>query len=126
MAPANLCRGLRETRLWFSNSSNVDRTVRALDALTAEFTQPNHGDTVVAIELLNEPFPYTDEELETLRRFYQTAYYTVRRNSPMTVALDDGFRGLGTWFSFMNEPQFSNVAMDTHVYAMYVRSSGRS
>lgn len=73
---------------------------------------------MVAIELLNEPFPYTDEELETLRRFYQAAYHTVRRNTPMTVALDDGFRGLGTWFSFMNEPQFSNVAMDTHVYAM--------
>lgn len=105
--------GLRGTRQWFANSTNTQRTIQALQTLTSEFAQATYNKTVIAIELINEPFPYTTDEANTLRGFYQSAYSAVRESSSLVVALDDGFLGLQTWQGFMEEPDYGNVAMDT-------------
>lgn len=74
---------------------------------------------MIAIELLNEPFPGNEEEGNFLRSFYHSAYRAVRQVSPMVVAIDEAFQGLQTWQGFMSEPEYHDVAMDTHVYAMF-------
>lgn len=85
--------------------------------MTEEFTQTSYANTVVTIELVNEPFPYTDAELSYLENFYLSAYAAVRvAQSPqaqVVVALDEAFRGLPTWYYFMNEPGYHDVAVDT-------------
>lgn len=110
------CRGLRSTREWFYNRTNVDRTLAALQVLTAEFTQPSYGDSVIAIEVLNEPFPQADWEMDFLKTFYLAAYDTVRaaaKHPNVVVAIDTAFNGLTTWDGFMTEPGWSGVALDT-------------
>ena len=108
--------GLRDTRQWFANQTNLQRSLKALQILTDEFTQSSYGNTVIAIELVNEPFPYNDAEFAFLQSYYTQGYYTVasaNHQQQMVVALDDGFRGLQVWLGFMTEPQFHDVALDT-------------
>lgn len=108
--------GLRGTRQWFSNSTNIARTVDALQNLTAEFTQVEYNETVLTIELINEPFPYTAGELSVLQSFYESAYSTVRGVSEqpiIVVAIDEAFQGLAAWENFMLAPDYDNVAVDT-------------
>ncbi|ORX34435.1 putative glucan 1,3-beta-glucosidase [Kockovaella imperatae] len=108
--------GLRGTRQWFSNYTNLQRSLNALQILTEEFTQSSYGNTVQTIELVNEPFPYTDDELNFLKNYYIQGYNTVRganQQQQIVVALDDGFRGLQSWSGFMTETQYHDVALDT-------------
>jgi glucan 1,3-beta-glucosidase len=84
--------------------------------LTAEFTQASYGDSVIAIEVLNEPFPQADWEMDFLKTFYTAAYDTVRaaaKHPNVVVAIDTAFNGLTTWDGFMTEPGWSGVALDT-------------
>ncbi|ORY27801.1 putative glucan 1,3-beta-glucosidase [Naematelia encephala] len=114
--------GLRGTREWFVNTSNVARTTSALQVLTAEFTRPQYNGTVLTVELINEPFPYTPDELDFLKSYYQKAYSTVNaasEQSTIVVAIDQAFQGLSIWQDFMTEPSFHNVAQDTHIYSMF-------
>ena len=94
----------------------MDRTIDALAVLTEEFTQSRYADTIVAVELLNEPFPQADWEKDYLRKFYQDAYVAVRKASSdgkIAVAIDEAFMGLSAWDNFMTEPNWNNVALDT-------------
>ncbi|WVQ74069.1 hypothetical protein IAR50_003652 [Cryptococcus sp. DSM 104548] len=119
--------GIRGTHEWFSNTTNLSRTYSALSVLTSEFTQSFYNSTVVAIELINEPFPYNAAELDILKGFYQGAYGTVRgadqkaggSGTDVVVAIDEGFQGLTTWETFMQEPDYERVAMDTHIYMIF-------
>jgi glucan 1,3-beta-glucosidase len=74
---------------------------------------------VIAIELLNEPFPQAPSEVDFLKKFYTSAYDTVRRAAKhpnVVVALDSAFQDLHVWDGFMTEPGWSNVALDTVSY----------
>jgi aryl-phospho-beta-D-glucosidase BglC (GH1 family) len=120
-------RGLRSTREWFRNSTNLDRTISALSTLSSDFTDASYNRTVIAIELINEPFPQSPDEVGVLRDFYQRAYGAVRgasKDTDMVVALDAAFQGLGVWEGFMTPPDFYEVAMDT-VYPTSERARDR-
>lgn len=94
----------------------MDRTLAALQVLTAEFTDPSYGDTVIAIEVLNEPFPQAASEVDFLKRFYNAAYDTVRqaaKHPDVVVAIDSAYQGMDAWDGFMTEPEWSKVALDT-------------
>ncbi|AAW43031.2 glucan 1,3-beta-glucosidase, putative [Cryptococcus deneoformans JEC21] len=113
--------GIRGVREWFTNDTNISRTLSTLQVLTAEFSQSFYNNTVIAIELVNEPFPYSTSELNILKSYYQAGYRTVRSNdgaSKVVVAIDEGFQGLQTWEAFMQESSYNNVAMDTHIYTI--------
>jgi len=109
-------RGLRGNREWFRNQTNVERTIAALATLSSDFTDASYNRTVIAIELINEPFPQNADEIGFLKDFYQRAYTAVRqasKDTDMVVALDSAFQGLGVWEGFMLPPDFYEVAMDT-------------
>ena len=115
-AIALIIRGLRSTREWFRNNTNLDRTISALSTLSSDFTDASYNRTVIAIELINEPFPQSPDEVGFLRNFYQRAYGAVRgasKDTDMVVTLDAAFQGLGVWEGFMLPPDFYEVAMDT-------------
>jgi hypothetical protein len=62
---------------------------------------------------MNEPFPYSDAELETLRGYYRDGYETVRRvDGNVLVVLSDAFRNVASWGSFMPSDRYDAVAMD--------------
>ncbi|ADV24619.1 glucan 1,3-beta-glucosidase, putative [Cryptococcus gattii WM276] len=114
--------GIRGVREWFTNDTNISRTLSAIQVLTAEFSQSFYNNTVIAIELINEPFPYTNAELDILKSYYEAGYGTVRSNdraSKLVVAIDEGFQGLQTWEAFMQGSNYSNIAMNTRIYTMF-------
>jgi aryl-phospho-beta-D-glucosidase BglC (GH1 family) len=112
-----MVRGLRSNnREWFRNQTNVERTISALSTLSSDFTAASYKRTVIAIELINEPFPQNPDEVGFVRDFYQRAYTAVRqasKDTDMVVALDSAFQGLKVWEGFMLPPDFYEVAMDT-------------
>lgn len=111
-----LSSGIRGVREWFTNDTNISRTLSAIQVLTAEFSQSFYNNTVIAIELINEPFPYTNAELDILKSYYEAGYGAVRSidgASKVVVAIDEGFQGLQTWEAFMQGSNYSNIAMNT-------------
>lgn len=108
--------GIRGVREWFTNDTNIRRTLSTIQVLTAEFSRSFYNNTVIAIELINEPFPYIAAELDILKNYYEAGYETVRSNdgaSKVVVAIDEGFQGLQTWEAFMQGSNCSNIAMNT-------------
>nr|XP_018265588.1 glucan 1,3-beta-glucosidase [Kwoniella dejecticola CBS 10117]OBR87746.1 glucan 1,3-beta-glucosidase [Kwoniella dejecticola CBS 10117] len=116
--------GIRGVREFFYNDTNISRTLNAISILTSEFTKPEYGNTVIAIEVLNEPFPQNPNEVNILKSFYQASYDSIRniantRGNRITVALDQAYQGLEVWEGFMMDPDYWDVAMDTHIYSMF-------
>jgi len=99
----------------WTDPANVGETLRVLESFAQKYGQ---HPSLCGIELLNEP---KDEvPLEILQQFYQDAYAVLRKHLAPGVAVvfHDGFRALA-WKKFMQEPAFSNVILDTHLYQCF-------
>lgn len=59
--------GIRGTREWFNNATNIDRALAAVDNLVVEFVKSEYNNAVTAIEVANEASPYTQKEIAILR-----------------------------------------------------------
>jgi len=100
---------------WPKDPQNIQETLRVLESFAQKYGKHPalHG-----IELLNEP--HWDVPLEILQQFYQDAYVVLRKHLDPNVAVvfHDSFRPLA-WKKFMQEPAFSNVILDTHLYQCF-------
>lgn len=108
---------------WPKDPQNILETLRVLDSFAQKYGQ---HPALYGIELLNEPRDQVP--LEILQQFYQDAYARLRKILPPTVAIvfHDSFRPLA-WKKFMQEPAFSNVILDTHLYQCFDEAArGRS
>jgi len=86
----------------------------AITILAQEFNSQTYAETVIAIELVNEPLPREDAEVQTLRRFYEDGYGLIRGTSGgVAVIISEAFRGLKEWEGFMPSDRYSRVALDT-------------
>lgn len=89
------------------------RSLAAISVLTSEFATSKYGQTVIAIELVNEAFPKTKAEIATLEQFYRDGYQEVRKfGEQPVVLLSEAYQSLGFWSGFMPQPQYSKVALD--------------
>ncbi|HEV2695640.1 MAG TPA: cellulase family glycosylhydrolase [Verrucomicrobiae bacterium] len=107
----------------WTDPKNVQETVRILESFAQKYGK---HPSLYGIELLNEP---KDEvPLEILQQFYQDAYVVMRKHLDPGVAVvfHDSFRALA-WKNFMQEPAFSNVILDTHLYQCFdEKAKGRT
>lgn len=94
---------------------NVNETLRVLESFAQRYGK---HPALYGIELLNEP--RNTVPLEILQQFYRDAYPRLRRYLAPEVAIvfHDSFRPLA-WKQFMQEPAFSNVILDTHIYQCF-------
>lgn len=117
----------------FSNSTaNMDRALDAIEQMVAEFTKPEYGGVVTAIELVNEPWieAYMPDNMpwEVLVDFMVKAYDVVRRTETILegrqevmVIVHDAFGSLTDWTTHFFGPGgqghgWTNYALDTHIY----------
>lgn len=100
---------------WHKDPNNIKETVRVLGSFAQKFG--NHP-ALFGVELLNEPSDHIP--VEVLRDFYRNAYAEVRKYSGPGVAIifHDSFRAMA-WQNFMNEPDYENVVIDTHLYQLF-------
>ncbi|KAJ9127384.1 hypothetical protein QFC24_000791 [Naganishia onofrii] len=111
---------------WFYNQTSISRSISAISVLSSEFINSVYGNTVIAIELVNEPFPHSPQEIETLEGYYRDGYEEVRKfdasgeqQEPPTVLLSEAYQSLGFWSGFMPAGQYNRVALDVHIYGMF-------
>jgi glucan 1,3-beta-glucosidase len=100
---------------WSKDPQNIRETLRVLES----FGQKYGGHPALyGIELLNEPKPVVP--IEILQQFYQDGYTHIRRHAGpgVAVVIHDSFRPL-VWKNFMQEPSFTNVVLDTHLYQCF-------
>ncbi|KAL9934915.1 hypothetical protein V8E36_005991 [Tilletia maclaganii] len=87
---------------WNKNSTNAARAKQAIVAISKLFAADQYKDTVVAIELLNEPAAYKDPNLLSFYiKWTQDAYYGMN---------------LSYWGGQFTPPKFNNVLLSTHRY----------
>ncbi len=100
---------------WPKDPENIKETLRVLESFAQKYGQ---HPALFGIELLNEPRDVVP--LEILQQFYQDAYARMRPHLDPQVAIvfHDSFRPLA-WKKFMQEPAFSNVILDTHLYQCF-------
>ncbi|HEX4350473.1 MAG TPA: cellulase family glycosylhydrolase [Verrucomicrobiae bacterium] len=108
---------------WPKDPQNIAETLRVLESFAQKY---GRHPALFGIELLNEPRDVVP--LEILQQFYQDAYTRLRPHLDPSVAIvfHDSFRPLA-WQKFMQEPAFSNVILDTHLYQCFDQAAkGRS
>jgi glucan 1,3-beta-glucosidase len=108
---------------WPKDPQNIAETLRVLESFAQKYGK---HPALLGIELLNEPRDVVP--LEILRQFYQDAYARLRKHLDPGVAVvfHDSFRAMA-WKKFMQEPAFSNVILDTHLYQCFSAADhGRS
>ncbi|KAL7412182.1 glycoside hydrolase superfamily [Mrakia frigida] len=122
------------TIAWASNSSNVDRSINALELLTAEVTKEDYEGVVKAIEVINEPYLDTmfagGATFDQLADYYVRAYASIRDKevildsaAPVTVVIHDAFQAVLNWEYFFGNTSLGgsciNFALDTHIYEAF-------
>ncbi len=100
---------------WPKDPQNIQETLRVLESFAQKY---GSHPALLGIELLNEPRDVVP--LEILRQFYQDAYARLRKtlDPSALIVFHDAFRALA-WKQFMQEPAFSNVILDTHLYQCF-------
>ncbi|EOR00710.1 Glucan 1,3-beta-glucosidase A [Wallemia ichthyophaga EXF-994] len=104
--------------LWPTDQSNIEKSYYYIQILTDEFTKPEYGGIVDAIELMNEPQVAARPSMyDTVKTYFQNGYNIV---SPKTAtAIAGGFIELDSWNDFLTYPGAENVYMDTHKYQIF-------
>nr|XP_019008690.1 uncharacterized protein I206_06372 [Kwoniella pini CBS 10737]OCF47471.1 hypothetical protein I206_06372 [Kwoniella pini CBS 10737] len=114
--------GLIGNTSFYSNTSNIDRTLNVLKNFTEEFTQDIYGDTVIGIELLNEPRLSDTFTMANLKDFYSEASEVIRGvNGNINITMHDAFWGPQYWANYnplpnTTEASTGNYTIDTHQY----------
>jgi glucan 1,3-beta-glucosidase len=100
---------------WPKDPKNVQETIRVLGSFAQKYGK---HPALYGIEMLNEPRP--EVPLNILQQFYQDGYTRMRKylNPDVAVVIHDSFRPL-SWENFMQQPAYSNVILDTHLYQCF-------
>jgi glucan 1,3-beta-glucosidase len=122
---------------WHQQPDKVEVALEVLERLAARY---RGREGLWGIEVVNEPispelwvlldvprrYPAVDKEhaegsegvpTEFLKDYYRRAYARIRAQAEdIRVVFHDGFRD--EWYGFFTEPDFTNIAVDTHQYLL--------
>lgn len=108
--------GLRDQILW-QGGSTIQATLNVITMVANKYAQPQYQDTVVIIELLNEPLgPRLN--LDKLRQFYLDGFGRVRSVSGTWIAISDAFEPVSSWNGILGSSG-NNVIVDHHHYQVF-------
>ncbi|CAG8556688.1 13269_t:CDS:2 [Ambispora gerdemannii] len=112
--------GKRGVVEWQTNKQNIPRTLKVLQILCMNTS--NYQNTISAINILNEPASWGGNDINITKQFYKDAYEIVRQYHPNALfVIHDAFLPLSTWQGFMQEAPYKGVALDTHIYFVFIR-----
>nr|XP_019047390.1 hypothetical protein I302_04003 [Kwoniella bestiolae CBS 10118]OCF26320.1 hypothetical protein I302_04003 [Kwoniella bestiolae CBS 10118] len=93
--------GLIGPVLFPSNSSNLDRSINVLRNMTEEFTKEIYGNTVIGVELLNEPRLTNGFSMAQLKDFYSDAAEVISGvDGDIGIVMHDAFWGPQYWANY--------------------------
>ncbi|WWD17228.1 hypothetical protein CI109_101666 [Kwoniella shandongensis] len=124
-----------------NNATNMERAMQALANMTEFVTQDRFNGVVKAIELTNEPYilEYSPNGMnfDVLADFYVQGYNAVRgaehiqeSSNEVMVVIHDAFQPVLNWKYFWSQEHlgmnWTNYALDTHIYDAFGGSSSKS
>lgn len=102
----------------FNLSTNVLRTLKAVDDITKAIGEGNMTDVVTGFGVLNEPF--VDCDPLVIRKFDQLAFNAVRKNmgKDTVVYIGDMFNST-KWQGWWTDKEYQNTFLDSHYYHVF-------
>jgi glucan 1,3-beta-glucosidase len=113
--------GRRGATMW-GQGDTINRTLAIIERIALKVKSYKHNatlnDTVVAIDVLNEPVPWTVHGgFNTIKSYFALAYKTIRKHLPhLSVVFSEAFTPWNTWNSVLKAPNYTNVIIDLHTY----------
>lgn len=100
------------------------RTPEVIRMITARYHKDS--DTVIGIEVLNEPAPWAlNLSLPQIATYFDAAYKEVRKISPsneagsIAVWFHDSFTNYAKWNNTFLQPNYQKLILDTHHYEVF-------
>lgn len=115
----------REGNVSWQTGDNLNVSIAVLETMTKKYGTPDYADVVFAIELVNEPISWNQNNFGTTKQWAQEAYTAVKAaatNPDLMVFMHDGFMGPSNWETVgdtingdatLEEAKF---AVDVHLY----------
>jgi len=105
---------------FFYNPDNQAATVKILLSMAnyIQFLSQNGIPNVIALELLNEPWVFSD--MAIVRDFYRTSIVAIRAVSKIPIIIHDAFRH-SEWEWLLTDWPYENTFLDTHIYHAFNR-----
>ncbi|KAJ8293022.1 Ras-related protein Rab-8A [Rhodotorula toruloides] len=115
---------LTTTPSWFGGSAasetpNQVRSDQMVAAITDWVAKSPYRSVVTGIEVINEPRPYTDDQIQQLQNYYERSYATIQKSAwPVATFLHNGYTNLTYWQSFAAQHATSppSMVMVDHPY----------
>lgn len=86
----------------------IQQTKEVIQIIAEKYAKPEYQDTIVAIELLNEPLAAALESKDALKQFYKDGYHKIRAISNTPVVIHDAFQDPSFSNSVLNYPEGQN------------------
>ncbi|KAK7206600.1 glycoside hydrolase superfamily [Myxozyma melibiosi] len=117
---------------WQTGEGNINQTISVLTTMAAKYSGSDYANTVVAIELVNEPISWGNNDVEVTRQFYIDAYASARAaltdNQDLMIIMHDSFEDLSYWQDMPSTVGASSssdgssqqlLGIDTHRYQVF-------
>ncbi|CCF55912.1 hypothetical protein KAFR_0A04770 [Kazachstania africana CBS 2517] len=114
--------GLRDAVNFLNYSENINITSEVLEYILQKYSAESYADTIIGIELLNEPLgPSID--LDKLKNDYYIPAYDYLRNtlnSNQNIIIHDAFEAYNYWDDFLTlEDGAWGITIDHHHYQVF-------
>ncbi|KAI9786852.1 MAG: exo-1,3-beta-glucanase [Geoglossum umbratile] len=107
----------------WQKDGNIDRTIAVLKTMATKYGGQQFADTVVGLELVNEPISSGGNNIDTTKQFAEDAYKAVTAaaaNQNLMVIMHDAFVGPGSWSGFPAKLNSNGrFGIDTHLYQVF-------
>lgn len=108
--------------LW-QQGSNLEQSVAVLTTMAQKYGSTQYADTVVGLEIVNEPLSDSGNNFDTTVQFAKDAYRAVRdaaTNPDLMIVMHDAFRGPNSWTDTATSlgPKGA-FGIDTHIYQVF-------
>jgi glucan 1,3-beta-glucosidase len=111
---------------WQSGEGNMNRTIAVLKTMAAKYGARDWSDVVAAIELVNEPISWAQNNFTGIKEWAKEAYDAVRtaaENQELVIVMHDAFKPSAEWKDVApNIDGKGKFALDAHLYQVYVDS----
>jgi len=101
----------------FWNANQQTRADATVQAAIDHITNSTYSSVYSAIAICNEPVTYTNDQLNTLTKFYERSYTKfAAMTNPIAMIFHDAYQGGDYWKPFINGKNASLLMIEDHPY----------
>lgn len=105
---------------------NMQRSISVLKQVASKYGSEEYADVVAAIELVNEPVSWGNNDPDVTKQWVINAYNAVREsstNADLQIVTHDAFKNTSFWLDASDQlntqDSFKGFGIDTHAYQLF-------